>query len=132
MKKFIVAILAFVYITTSMGATIHMHYCMGKMANWSLDFNRSKTCGKCGMEKGDKKDNGCCKDENKFIKNDNDQKAAETGFQAIQLIAVALPVSFVEIPSINFPGVSDKNTFIHSPPRSSAIRVYIINRTILI
>ena len=81
----------------------------------------------------EKKDHGgCCKDENKFIKNDTDQKAAETGFQAIQLIAVALPVSFVEIPSINFPDAAEENTFIHAPPRSSGIAAYIFNRRILI
>jgi hypothetical protein len=129
MKKFIVAILAFVYITTSMGATIHMHYCMGKMANWSLDFNTSKTCGKCGMEKSNNKDNGCCRDEDKFIKNDSDQNAAGTGFQVMPLNGVALPVSYIEIPPTNFSSIAEKNPIIHAPPRSSSIAVYILNRS---
>ena len=129
MKKIFVTILAFVYICTSMGATIHMHYCMGKMANWSLDSNTSKNCGKCGMEKSDKKDNGCCNDKDKFIKNETDQNAAETGFQVMQLNGAALPVSYIEIPPPNFSSISEESPIIHSPPRSSSIAVYILNRS---
>ena len=58
MKKFVAVILALVYIGTSTGANIHMHYCMGKLADWGLGDNKSKTCSKCGMEKSDEKDNG--------------------------------------------------------------------------
>ena len=47
MKKFITAILAVLYLGTSSGATIHMHYCMGKLADWGLGHKNSKTCGQC-------------------------------------------------------------------------------------
>ena len=67
MKKFVTAILAVLYLGTSTGATVHMHYCMGKLADWGLGHNKSKTCGNCGMEKSEEKDNGCCKDEHKFV-----------------------------------------------------------------
>ena len=132
MKKFFVTILAFVYIGTSMGATIHIHYCMGKMANWSLDFNTSKTCEKCGMDKSDKKDKGCCKDEDKFIKSDSDQRTAETGFQSIEVNAIGLPVSFFEISFFHFSSIAEKNSRVHSPQRSSGVPLYILTRTFLI
>ncbi len=132
MKKFIVAILALVYITTSTGATLHMHYCMGQLADWGLGQNESKTCGKCGMDKSEEKDNGCCKDEFKLVKNDTDQKASEAGFKLIQLITVALPVSFVEIPSVNFPSVTEENPISHAPPRTGGVAVYIRNCVFLI
>jgi hypothetical protein len=51
MKKLFVAILAILYLSTSTGATLHVHYCMGRLAGWGLGHNNSKTCGKCGMEK---------------------------------------------------------------------------------
>ena len=130
MRKFVAIILAFLYLTASGGVTVRLHYCMDKLVSWDLSDKGENTCPNCGMEKKDH--GGCCNDENKFIKNDTDQKAAETGFQAIQLITVALPVSFTEIPSINFPDAALENTFTHAPPRSSSIAVYIINRTILI
>lgn len=129
MKKFIAAILALVYMTTSTGATIHMHYCMGKLADWSVGHNDSKTCSKCGMEKGVKMTNGCCNDEQKFFKSDADQKISESTFQALQLIAVALPASLIELAVNNFPSVTEQNPTSHAPPRSNGIAIYIRNRT---
>ena len=49
MKKVLAIILAFVYLTSSMGATVHLHYCMGKLASWSLIDHESKNCAECGM-----------------------------------------------------------------------------------
>ena len=127
MKKLLVAIIAFLYISTSVGATVHMHYCMGKLADWGIGHKESKTCGKCGMEKSIKKSNGCCKDEKKFVKNNSDQKAAESAFQIAQSIAVALPVSFIEIPAVDISSVTEENPSSHAPPRNSGIAVYIRN-----
>lgn len=132
MKRFVAAILAVLYISTSSGATIHMHYCMGKLADWGLGNNKSKTCGNCGMEKSDEKDNGCCKDEHKFVKNETDQKAAEAGFQMMQSVSIALPVSFFEIQDNNIPSVTEENPISHAPPRSSGVAVYLLNRSFLI
>ena len=132
MKKILAVILAVIYLGTSTGATVHMHYCMGKLADWGLGHNKSKTCGECGMEKSEEKDNGCCKDEHKFVKNDSDQKIAEAGFQMMQLASVALQVSFVEIPNNNIPSVTEENPISHAPPRRTGVAVYILNRTFLI
>ena len=132
MNKLITAILAVLYLGTSAGATVHLHYCMSKLSDWEFGHSKSKTCSKCGMEKSDEKDNGCCKDEHKFIKNETDQKAAETGFQLMQLVAIALPVSFVEVPAVTFPSIEEENPVSNSPPRSAGVAVYIRNRTFLI
>lgn len=127
MKKFIVTILAFVYISSSTGASIYMHYCMGKLADWGIGHNDTKTCGKCGMKKSQEKNNGCCKDEHKFIKNNTDQKTAESAFNALQLITAVIPVSFIEIPSIGFSFAPEENPISHAPPRSSGVAVYVRN-----
>ena len=81
------------------------------------------------MEKSDKKDNGCCKDEDKFVKNESDQKTAETGFQFIQLVTSAPPVSFSEIPAVKFQLLAEENFIINSPPRSNSTAVYLLNRS---
>lgn len=132
MKKFAATILAVLYLGTSIGATVHMHYCMGKLADWGLGHNKSKTCGECGMEKSEEKDNGCCKDENKFVKNESDQKIAEAGFLMMQLGSADLPVSFFEIPDNNISSVTEKNPISHAPPRSTGVAVYILHRSFLI
>jgi hypothetical protein len=132
MKRFAAAILAVLYISTSAGATVHMHYCMGKLADWSLGQKESKTCGNCGMKNGEAKDKGCCKDEHKFFKNDTDQKAAEAGLQLLQILAIDLPVSFADYASFNFTSISEDNPVSNAPPRSNGVAVYILNRTFLI
>ncbi len=132
MKKLITAILAVLYLGTSTGATVHMHYCMGKLADWGLGHNKSKTCGNCGMEKSEEKDNGCCKDEHKFVKNDTDQKTAEAGIQIAHLLGAALPVVFFEISSNDFPSVTEENPISHAPPRCCGVAVYVRNCTFLI
>lgn len=132
MKKFIVTILALIYLGTSTGATINLHYCMGKLAGWGLGHNESSTCGKCGMEKTAKKGNGCCKDEHKFVKNTTDQKTAEAGLQIMQFVATSLPVSFIEIPAAGFTSVTEENPLTNAPPRSYTVAVYIRNCVFLI
>jgi hypothetical protein len=132
MKKFVVSILALVYISSSAGATVHMHYCMGKLADWGIGQIKSNTCGKCGMEKSIGKDNGCCTDEQKFIKDNTDQKTAESAFNALQLITAVIPVSFIEIPSTDFSFTPEENHISHAPPRSNGVAVYIRNCVFLI
>ena len=125
MKKFIVAILALVYISSSIGVTLHMHYCMGKVINMGLAENESSKCSKCGMEKSLEKNRGCCKDKLQFLKNDTDQKTTEPAAKQVALISVALPASFIEITNSNLPAVIFKNPVIYSSRRSAAVAVYI-------
>jgi len=127
MKKFIAAILAVMYLGTSSGATIHMHYCMGKLADWSLGDKQSKTCGKCGMEKSNEKDNGCCKDEHKFLKDDSAQKVTESNLQLMQLMATALPSAYTQLPELALPSLTEESPNSNSPPRTQAVPVYIRN-----
>jgi len=105
---------------------------MGKLAGWDLGDKKSSTCGKCGMEKTNEKDNGCCKDEHKFVKSNTDQKTAEAGFQLIHLTSIALPFSFIEIPFPYFSSVTEQNPVSHAPPRNAGVAVYIRNCVFLI
>jgi hypothetical protein len=133
MKKFITAILALLYLSTASGATVHMHYCMGELANWGvLMHNDEDTCSNCGMEKSAKNDNGCCKDEHKFIKNDNDQKAVESFISNLSAQAIDLPVSFPPLHNVAVVSICEIHPVSNAPPRSNSIAVYILNRTFLI
>ncbi len=126
MKKFIITILAFLYISSSTGATVHLHYCMGELVQ--LGFWRSNTnkCGECGMEKNNAKPNSCCKDEHKQLKLEKDQKAT-AAIEMLQLIAYATPVSIIEISLHDLSSVTEENPFSHAPPRSSSTAIYIRN-----
>lgn len=126
MKKVITAILAVIYLATSTGATLHLHYCMGELVSWSLEGKESKKCPGCGMPKKDTNAKGCCKDEQKFFKNNYDQKNTETGASPLTLFTAEVPASFCEL---NNPSFTDfiRIYYGNSPPRSSALPVYILN-----
>lgn len=121
MKKIIVSILAIAYLGTSTGVMVNMHYCMGKLANWSFGSNVSKTCGNCGMET---QNMGCCKDEHKFIKNSSDQKITQPALNQAQLVSTALPVSFVDFFQIQLSGLTKESLKSHDPPLHHGISIY--------
>jgi hypothetical protein len=101
MKKPLLTILAFLYILSTTGASLQLHFCMGKLADWSIGHTQSNTCSECGMEKTDEQANGCCNDEQAFIKNTADQKPGHpvqtpvTFFQRTASLALAYPDDIV-------------------------------------
>ena len=132
MKKIIIAILAIVYMGTATGATIHMHYCMGKLVSMGLLPGKDDQCDKCGMKKIEGKSNGCCKDDNKQIKIEKDQKKTETAVQTMLAIPVEMPAVIIEIPLNNFSSLTERNPYGNAPPRSASVAVYIRNCVFLI
>lgn len=132
MKKVVAILLSLLYLGTSTGATIHVHYCMGKLAGWGVRQNEVRTCGNCGMEKVDGEDNGCCKDEHKFLKNVSDQKFVETAFQLTGLTAHALIPVHKDFAFVAKASVAEAYPASNAPPRSSTIAAYILNRTFLV
>ena len=123
MKKILVSILAVFYLASSVGATVHLHYCMDKLINWSLLNNDGDKCSKCGM----KKDGGCCKDENKFVKNNVDQKVADSAIQLIQMAAVAVPDAFIYTAEHYLSSLIQEYPISHAPPRDNGVGIYILN-----
>jgi hypothetical protein len=125
MKKVLATILAFVYLSSSMGATIHLHYCMGKLASWGLIYHNSKNCARCGMIKKIPSSQNvaakmnCCRDEHKQIKTDSDQKLfyseffkysdlsqavalQEPGSENLKAVSIILAYPKTNAPPLNF------------------------------
>ena len=122
MKKFLVTILALVYLISSAGATMHLHYCMDKLVSWSLSERPGNLCENCGMEAN----GGCCKDEQHFIKNNTDQKTAESDIQLLQISAIATPTPFIITSGLYF-SQEAKHTTSYSPPDNSGVDILIRN-----
>lgn len=71
MKKLLTTILLISYFIASSGATIHVHYCMGKAVEIGLSKkDKDEKCPGCGMK--DKK--GCCNDKETRIKISDDHQ----------------------------------------------------------
>lgn len=134
MKRFIVSILAILYLATASGATVHLHYCMGKLMGISLSgHNDDHKCSRCGMTK--KSGKGCCKDENKVI------KATHEHIQATQLLcnestplAIAIPTQYYHYTSPRWTQPIKNTINTHAPPISShgAYPIYLRFRNIRI
>lgn len=125
MKKVFAVILTLIYISTSTGATLHMHYCMGKLADWGLlGQTKTDTCGKCGMEKSDSVNKGCCKDEHKTIKSETAPQATEVSLRIVQALSSALPVSYFETPAIALSSITEANPISNAPPRGAGTAIY--------
>lgn len=84
MKKLVSTILIILYLATSTGATVNIHYCMGEM--YSVNLDHSENCGKCGMEKGE---GDCCKDETRLIKVKDSHKPIQQDFSFAPLYVIA-------------------------------------------
>lgn len=129
MKRFIVALLAILYLGTASGATVHFHYCMGEFVNASLVHDEGDTheCDKCGMTK--KQSKGCCKDEQKVIKTDVSEKGHSVAFNAHAHSAV-IPSPVVGPPIFSYRAQVLAVTRLAVPPplaRSCPIYIQVCN-----
>ena len=135
MKKVLATILAVIYLSTSMGATIHLHYCMGKLFSWSLTENNNKNCGQCGMPKSSTgghcmavKD-GCCKDKLTQVQLDKDQKTTENNYSFSDLSLIAIPATTTAFPDLHVVSYILGYPTTNAPPGPDKVPVFIRNCT---
>ena len=126
MKKLVVSILAVLYLATSSGATIYLHYCMGEIASSSFWENHGKTCSKCGMEKEESRNTGCCKDESQWIKIADDQQASTIHFDISKIQSESINFYFFDR-NIFAPQKTINRTYSKAPQRSSGLAVFLLN-----
>lgn len=128
MKRLCLAILAILYLSTSIGTTIELHYCMGKFAEGSLWHNKNSKCSKCGMQKKHgPTDNGCCRDEYKLLQIEKDQKSSENLVllkrNVKEISTVFIPLHSLDLPFFSVREYANAN----DPPRSCSTSRFIIN-----
>lgn len=115
---------------TTTGATLHMHYCMGKLVESGLWHSKSSDdCSYCGMEK---KQNDCCKDEQHFIKNSSDQKIATTIVIVMQAPVIVKSMISSKFNEPVIAPVADENYMANAPPRTGVVPTHIINCVFLV
>ena len=134
MKKLFLYLLSFIFIITSSGVMVNMHYCMGKLAGTSMSLvsNTTKKCDKCGMEKSKKKGKGCCHDSKKLIKNVVDQNIANSFFNIDHQLALLPTSSDFETVSIVVSVNAKQSNYSHAPPDQLGVPIYIADCSFLI
>ena len=117
MKKLLVFIVAVFYLGTSIGATVNLHYCMGRLTNWDLSIKETHTCGTCGMVKSTSKKGGCCEDKHHHLQVEKDQKA-ESRYQPEAPIAIAVITTYPDFVTPAIASISEEHPVSNAPPRS--------------
>lgn len=132
MKKIIASILAVLYLSTSMGATVHLHYCMDKLVGWSLLDHGSRDCSSCGMPKLRPEEGcmvkmkGCCHDEHKQFKSEKDQQTSQLFFEFTKLTPVIADLSYMEQgPSIR--SLLAQQPAVNGPPLLTHLPLFLRN-----
>jgi hypothetical protein len=125
MKKVIASITLLCYLAVTCGVIISSHYCMDRLASTQIFAKESKVCGKCGMHT--EKSNGCCRDEVKVIKMEDDQKAHS--FTSFELPAISslvhTPSQFIATSFFNVDETRHHKN--HSPPLLTEQDTYLQN-----
>jgi hypothetical protein len=119
-KKAAIAILALLYIITTSGIVVNVHYCMGTVASVTYGHKTPESCGKCGM----KEKAGCCHSELKVVKLDDVHQQKVKAAESVFSIA-ALPVVFFQTAVETYNSHKDYGISYHSPPDPRVNAVYL-------
>jgi len=133
MKRIFAFLLAFIYLSTSMGASIHLHYCMGKLVGWGFVNHEGKNCAYCGMPKNSghagllMAKNGCCTDKHQELKTDSDQKLTPGELEWLKPLQHVS--AFYTWISPEYPAffVLTKKPLTHAPPVPGGQPVFLCN-----
>lgn len=137
MRQVLVIILSIFYLLSSSGFTMYEHYCMGELAQASISDNifDNDRCSKCGMENKKGEDNGCCKDEQKFVKTDDQNTGVKLVVNKSLITLADLPSYFSYDYSLHSSYGTDINTGLpHAPPHTDVYKhpIFIRVQSLLI
>ena len=130
MKKVFAAIVLLAYFTVSTGFTVNLHYCMSQFASWDIGHSENEKCGTCGMKV--KKSSGCCKNEVKVVKLQQDVISAPAVTYNFSI--AALSIHSFELLSIA-PSILEReyvSPLAHGPPLLSEQDIYLRNGVFLL
>jgi len=123
MKKLFASFAVTIYFAFACGVIVNYHFCMDRFDSFSLYKTSTDWCGRCGMHIS--KSHGCCHDELKVIKIQDDHQTSSAGFELknIQPLVTTLP-DFIAAEVNSDRSVDHLN---HSPPLLHGQDAYLQN-----
>ncbi|MDB5249252.1 MAG: hypothetical protein JWQ40_3646 [Segetibacter sp.] len=126
MKKLTLILLLLIYGVSSSGMSITVHYCMSEVAGWKLSGKTSSSlCASCGMEEEGNK--GCCRDETKIIKSENDQQRVEMFFDSHKVPVTLISSNYSDYNLNCLSNTIEELPCSHAPLCKLKVPVYISN-----
>lgn len=123
MKRFFAAILTILYLSSTFGATIDLHYCMGEFVSFSLSGEQTGKCGRCGMETHGQ-DTGCCKNVRIAIESNDQHLPGQLSYDLPTFCSHLIHSFFFYNPTI-IPSFFRSGIEIDHPPPFQDIPVFI-------
>ncbi|MBA2562026.1 MAG: hypothetical protein H0V14_03785 [Chitinophagaceae bacterium] len=130
MKKLAAIFFLIIYGFTSVGATVHIHYCMNELVGWSLSKTNTEKCGKCGMEK--ESDDGCCTDLHKQIQHKDSHKKVDSSPGLPYFTGISILPQANAVINIFYSFTTVRGLAIHPPPLITLLRLHILKCVFLI
>lgn len=124
MKKILVAIVLFTYAFAASGASVELHYCMGKLIGWDFDYGSKNDCRNCGMKTKPAKN--CCDNKQIQAKVDKDQQAAYNNIPLTNDYIAIIHV-YTNIEDLLFNAKTIAYPSIHGPPLINHTSIYLFN-----
>jgi hypothetical protein len=114
-----------------------MHYCMDKLVAWGFINKKinKDVCPYCGMvnTKVDNQTKGCCKDEEKQLKIEKDQKLASASLSLMKpIIQIADHHSGFDFSTTFISSIILEHPTSHAPPRAINVSLFLRNCSFLI
>ena len=125
MKKILVAILLFTYAFAASGASVELHYCMGKLIGVDFDHASKNECRNCGMKAKPK--GGCCNTKQIQVNVDQEQQAAYNNIHLSNDHFVVIPVYLIGDDTLADVNNDAGFPSIHAPPLINPVSVYLLN-----
>lgn len=119
MKQFLVTILAFVYLTSTVGATLRLDCCLENLVTIGLGTDSHESVWS--------KDTKDCKDEHKQVKLGHEQKHNDNHIRVAKSFPATLTTSF---PAYSFHAVAtltEAYPVNNAPPQQASIPLFILN-----
>lgn len=124
MKKVLASISVLVYFIMTCGIIVNLHYCMGRVQSVEFYGSEKKVCDLCGMSL--KNTHGCCKEEVKILKIQDDQNKVQASYTINNIDVVAtIPSDFIVASTYN--AERAPHSYNHSPPLLTKQDTYLQN-----
>ncbi len=79
LKKLLLILVLIAYLSSTIGATVSMHYCMGKLVGTEIGKAKQDKCPKCGMKEGKSNKKKCCSEKEYQVKIKSEHEKAKDG-----------------------------------------------------
>ncbi|OQP44623.1 hypothetical protein A4H97_09655 [Niastella yeongjuensis] len=119
MKQFLVTILAFVYLTSTVGATLRLDCCLENLV--ATGFSANEHSGIWSTENKD------CKDEHNQAKQGHEQKHNDTHFRVAKSCPATLASDFPAYSFHAIATITEAYPINNAPPQQAAIPLFILN-----